>query len=50
MTKKTVQVTKPTFREWYEKKFKKQLPLYLENAEKKARMAEYKREVNNELT
>jgi type III secretory pathway component EscR len=32
---------KPTFRQWFEKKFKKQLPMYLENAQKKARMAEY---------
>lgn len=35
------QIKKPTFREWYEKKFGKQLPMYLENAQKKARMKEY---------
>lgn len=41
MTKSTTkQDSKPTFREWYEKKYGK-LPLYLENAQKKARMAEY---------
>lgn len=46
----TPKLSKPTFREWYEKKFGKPLPLYLENAQKKARMLEYKREVNDELS
>ncbi len=38
---KPKQDTKPTFRQWFEKKFGKKLPLYLENAQKQARMIEY---------
>jgi hypothetical protein len=41
---KTSTQPKPTFREWYEKKYGK-LPLYLENAQKLARKNEYLKEV-----